>query len=95
MRYPDNPPHDRPGQNDVGDRPVTDTTTSEARGTSGTPTTSEAPATLRLRQPRKLRPPRLQLRPPLRLQPRPKPTTSPWSATGATSWIARKRPSAE
>ena len=68
MRYPDNPPHDRPGQNDVGDRPVTDTTTSEARGTSGTPTTSEAPAdsaapttseapaTLRLRQPRKLGP---------------------------------------
>ena len=45
MRYPDNPPHDRPGQNDVGDRPVTGTTTSEARGTSGTPTTSEAPAT--------------------------------------------------
>ena len=57
MRYPDNPPHDRFGQNDVGDRPVTDTTTSEARGTSGTPTTSEAPAHLRLRQPRKLRPP--------------------------------------
>ena len=51
MRYPDNPPHDRPGQNDVGDRPVADTTTSEARDTSaapttsGTPTTSEAPAT--------------------------------------------------
>jgi len=45
MRYPDNPPHDRPGGKDVDDRPVADTTTSEARGTSGTPTTSDAPAT--------------------------------------------------
>ena len=45
MRYPDNPPHDRPGGKDVDDRPVADTTTSEAPATSAAPTTSEAPAT--------------------------------------------------
>ena len=31
MRYPDNPPHDRPGQNDVADYPVTETATSDAQ----------------------------------------------------------------
>jgi hypothetical protein len=43
MRYPDNPPHDRPGQHDVDDRPVADTTTSEAPATSAAPATSVAP----------------------------------------------------
>ena len=31
MRYPDNPPHDRPGSSEVGDRPVTDTRTLDPR----------------------------------------------------------------
>mgnify|MGYP006920613136 CR=1 FL=1 len=45
MRYPDNPPHDRPGSNDVGDRPVSDTTTSEVPATSAAPATSAGPTT--------------------------------------------------
>ena len=45
MRYPDNPPHDRPGSNEVGDRPVTDTTTSDVPAASAAPTTSEASTT--------------------------------------------------
>ena len=42
MRYPDNPPHDRPGQNDVADYPVTETATSDAPVTSAAPAATEA-----------------------------------------------------
>src|SRR6478736_242960 len=42
MRYPDNPPRDRPGQNDVADHPVTDTATSDATVTSLAPAATEA-----------------------------------------------------
>ena len=44
MSYPDNPPQeDRPRRNDIGDRPVTDATTSEAPAASAAPATSAAP----------------------------------------------------
>ena len=82
MRFPDNPPHDMPGGKDVDDRPVADTTTSEAPATSAAPTTSEAPAT--------------SAAPATSVAPVATETDdTALSATGETSWTARKRPSAE
>jgi hypothetical protein len=42
MSYADNSPQDRSGRNEVGDRPVSDTTTSEAPATSAAPAATAA-----------------------------------------------------
>ena len=42
MRYPENPPQNRPGQNDVADHPLTDTAISDAPVTSAAPAATEA-----------------------------------------------------
>lgn len=48
MSYPDNPRNDRSGGNDVGDRPATDTTTSDTPVTSAAPAATAADDTARV-----------------------------------------------
>ena len=54
MRYPDNPPRDRPGQNDVADHPVTATAISDAPVTSWAPAATESDDTPHVTDPREV-----------------------------------------